>query len=464
MSVKRETARARRCERRRWDDEGRLGVKVLRCCQILERVKARASAGEGSLAPHLAVHQPILSFSGRDANLAARLGSRRGGLATTSSIRLHHNLAGQRSTLSTDHITSLYIPLTMDMLPAPLHEHRLREEKIKADRAQRMAAAASAKAAEPKKPQNPTQAFLQRPPLLRPNSTGFFGNLHQGFLRAATSSPTPSQQFPKSAPVSGSSTPSNATTPNKEVNHAKLTAQMEKYIAEQKRDADMPSTKIRTTFSTPCTYSSGSSPNITSRRHVDMKQQLQRRRTAAFGCGLPDLADHASDQICPWKLSTRLFRSMTRHSSLATNSRHSCTKIRSWCQVSTPPFPQQSIPAKNKKKTHPIASKLAQSAPVLRSQRRKSRFIARRRAVLCPARFSNGILATATSRGLEGKRGKTSSRCILFHRCVSADITTPSQSLHLKRAVRLAQRAGVASAAGFDAVFEERGPGGADER
>nr|POE86640.1 hypothetical protein CFP56_46824 [Quercus suber] len=139
----------------------------------------------------------------------------------------------------------------MDMLPAPLHEHRLREEKIKADRAQRMAAAASAKAAEPKKPQNPTQAFLQRPPLLRPNSTGFFGNLHQGFLRAATSSPTPSQQFPKSAPVSGSSTPSNATTPNKEVNHAKLTAQMEKYIAEQKRDADM----------------------------------LQRRRTAAFGCG-----------------------------------------------------------------------------------------------------------------------------------------------------------------------------------
>nr|POE72934.1 hypothetical protein CFP56_30873 [Quercus suber] len=178
----------------------------------------------------------------------------------------------------------------MDMLPAPLHEHRLREEKIKADRAQKMAAAAAsanAKSTEPKKPQNPTQAFLQRPPLLRPNSTGFFGNLHQGFLRAANNSPTPSQQFPKSAPVSGTSTPSNATTPNKEVSHAKLTAQMEKYIAEQKRDADMiffhdETTKIWTASLRPAPIIPAACSNNILRRHVYMDQQLQRWRTMAY--------------------------------------------------------------------------------------------------------------------------------------------------------------------------------------
>lgn len=129
--------------------------------------------------------------------------------------------------------------IAMDILPAPLHEHRLNEEKMRLQRAQKAAAAAATpnnpKLPEVKRPQNPTQAFLQRPPLLRPNSTGFFGSIHQGFLRAAANTPSPGQQFPKSAPVSGTSTPSGATTPGKEVNPAKLTAEMEKYIAHQKR-------------------------------------------------------------------------------------------------------------------------------------------------------------------------------------------------------------------------------------
>ncbi|TKA71297.1 hypothetical protein B0A55_07588 [Friedmanniomyces simplex] len=86
------------------------------------------------------------------------------------------------------------------------------EERLAADEAKRLAAqqqeAMQQKAQQAQRqpqatPRNLTQALLQRPPLSRPNSSGFLGGIYQGFAKQVTS------------------------------------AEMEKLIAEQKRDADI---------------------------------------------------------------------------------------------------------------------------------------------------------------------------------------------------------------------------------
>lgn len=78
------------------------------------------------------------------------------------------------------------------------------------------------------RPHNLTQAMLQRPSLSRPASSGFLGNVYQGFVRAAHSAP-PSHHG------------STVTTPTFEKAEPvmKLTPEMEKMIAEKKRDADI---------------------------------------------------------------------------------------------------------------------------------------------------------------------------------------------------------------------------------
>ncbi|KAK5119812.1 hypothetical protein LTR85_007138 [Meristemomyces frigidus] len=83
-------------------------------------------------------------------------------------------------------------------------------------------------------PQNLTQAFLQRPPLTRPNSSGFLGNIFQGFVRAASASPSSSSSSSQSAtPVTGDAKGAMG------VNAMRLTAEMEKLKAEQNRDTDI---------------------------------------------------------------------------------------------------------------------------------------------------------------------------------------------------------------------------------
>lgn len=108
------------------------------------------------------------------------------------------------------------------------------EERAAADEASRIMKQeqeAAKKTQQPAQaaPQNLTQAFLQRPPLSRPGSSGFLGNIFQGFVKAAATTP----------PMSQSATP---TTSNVEdaagVNPTSLKAEIEKLRAEQMRDAD----------------------------------------------------------------------------------------------------------------------------------------------------------------------------------------------------------------------------------
>lgn len=84
-------------------------------------------------------------------------------------------------------------------------------------------------------PQNLTQAVLQRPQLARPGA-GVMGNIFQGFVRAASASPSRSP----------SHTP--APTPSQEksasASMAAVSEEMEKYIAEKKRDADIVSIQV----------------------------------------------------------------------------------------------------------------------------------------------------------------------------------------------------------------------------
>ena len=91
-------------------------------------------------------------------------------------------------------------------------------------------------------PKNLTQAYLQRPPLSRPNSSGFLGNIFQGFVRAASTSPSSSQSpTPVRGDVQGA-IGVNATT---------LTAEMEKLRAERMRDVDIVCT---TRFNNPSVH------------------------------------------------------------------------------------------------------------------------------------------------------------------------------------------------------------------
>ncbi|KAK4565857.1 hypothetical protein LTR86_003706 [Recurvomyces mirabilis] len=74
-------------------------------------------------------------------------------------------------------------------------------------------------------PHNITQQLLQRPPLSRPNSSGVLGNIFQGFVKAASASPSPCQ--------------STCTTPTPGQAKQITTAELERIVAEQKRDADI---------------------------------------------------------------------------------------------------------------------------------------------------------------------------------------------------------------------------------
>ena len=74
-------------------------------------------------------------------------------------------------------------------------------------------------------PQNITQQLLQRPPLSRPNDSGVLGNIFQGFVKAASASPSPCQ--------------STCTTPTPGQARQISTAELERIVAEQKRDADI---------------------------------------------------------------------------------------------------------------------------------------------------------------------------------------------------------------------------------
>ena len=94
----------------------------------------------------------------------------------------------------------------------------------------------TAKAQPQTTPQSTTQAILQRPSLTRPNSV--LGNIFQGFVRAASATP--------SASPSMSSSPAQAKTPTggngngaSGVNAASLSAEIEKLKAERMRDVDI---------------------------------------------------------------------------------------------------------------------------------------------------------------------------------------------------------------------------------
>jgi len=121
---------------------------------------------------------------------------------------------------------------TMDHLPPTYIE-----ERLAADEAKRLAAlqqeAIQQRAQQAQKqqitPRNLTQALLQRPPLSRPNSSGFLGGIYQGFVRAASASPSPLPS-PGATPC--------ATPPPGQVKPV-MSAEAEKLIAEQKRDADI---------------------------------------------------------------------------------------------------------------------------------------------------------------------------------------------------------------------------------
>ncbi|KAK3625433.1 hypothetical protein LTR56_020436 [Elasticomyces elasticus] len=120
----------------------------------------------------------------------------------------------------------------MDLLPPTYIE-----ERLAADEAKRLAALQQEmlqhKAQQAREqqitPRNLTQALLRRPPLSRPNSSGVLGGIYQGFVKAASAGPSPL--------VSPLSTPCATPPPgmNKQVN----SAEMERLIAEQKRDADI---------------------------------------------------------------------------------------------------------------------------------------------------------------------------------------------------------------------------------
>ncbi|TKA47996.1 hypothetical protein B0A54_01487 [Friedmanniomyces endolithicus] len=111
------------------------------------------------------------------------------------------------------------------------------EERLAADEAKRLAAlqqeAIQQRAQQAKQqqitPRNLTQALLQRPPLSRPNSSGFLGGIYQGFMRAASASPSP---LPSPGPTPCATPPPGQVKPV-------MSVEAEKLIAEQKRDADI---------------------------------------------------------------------------------------------------------------------------------------------------------------------------------------------------------------------------------
>ncbi|KAK4544176.1 hypothetical protein LTR36_004386 [Oleoguttula mirabilis] len=122
-----------------------------------------------------------------------------------------------------------------DSFPAAYCEERAAADEVKHIARQQQeafkktqASASQAQSAQPATPQNLTQAYLQRPPLTRPNSV--LGNIFQGFVRAASTSPASSQAAtPTTGDVKGA----------RGVNPTSLTAEMEKLRAEQSRDTDI---------------------------------------------------------------------------------------------------------------------------------------------------------------------------------------------------------------------------------
>lgn len=83
--------------------------------------------------------------------------------------------------------------------------------------------------AQPSTPQNLGLPLLRRPPLTRPNSSGFMGNIFQGLRAASTSASSSQSVTPTKGDVKGAMG----------VNAKSLTAEMEKLRAEQNRDADI---------------------------------------------------------------------------------------------------------------------------------------------------------------------------------------------------------------------------------
>ena len=123
---------------------------------------------------------------------------------------------------------------SVESFPATYCEERAAADDAKrtAGKQQEMVKKAQETTSQPQQsaPQNLTQAYLQRPPLSRGNSAGFLGNIFQGFVRAASTSPSTSQSpTPVRGDVQGT-VGVNATT---------LTAEMEKLRAERMRDVDI---------------------------------------------------------------------------------------------------------------------------------------------------------------------------------------------------------------------------------
>ncbi|EMC94270.1 hypothetical protein BAUCODRAFT_36738 [Baudoinia panamericana UAMH 10762] len=121
-----------------------------------------------------------------------------------------------------------------DSMPAIYFEERSADQKLKFERQQQEAmqkAQRHLQAPQPQKPapQNLTQAILQRPPLSRPVSTGVFGNIFQGFVKVASPISSPAHS-PCATPMPGQA---------KELQAVNISKEMEKLIAEQKRDADI---------------------------------------------------------------------------------------------------------------------------------------------------------------------------------------------------------------------------------
>ncbi|KAK5134790.1 hypothetical protein LTR08_006165 [Meristemomyces frigidus] len=123
---------------------------------------------------------------------------------------------------------------SVESFPATYCEERAAADEVKRTTMQQQEPAKKTQVATPQPqqsvPQNLTQAYLQRPPLSRPNSSGFMGNIFQGFVRAASTTPPSSQS---STPVSGDVRGAVG------VNPTTLTAEMEKLRAERMRDVDI---------------------------------------------------------------------------------------------------------------------------------------------------------------------------------------------------------------------------------
>ena len=81
----------------------------------------------------------------------------------------------------------------------------------------------------------------QRPPLHRPESSGFLGNIFQGFVRAASQSPrlpnNTEPPLPPNASRSGASTPAAPICVQRRTTMTQ--AELDAWVAEKKRDADI---------------------------------------------------------------------------------------------------------------------------------------------------------------------------------------------------------------------------------